>query len=83
MPQHKSAEKRVRQNERRRQRNRYHLSRVRTMVKRLTAATDPAEAQTMLNDTKSYLDKLAGKGILKANKVANTKSRLERYVKSL
>jgi ribosomal protein S20 len=53
------------------------------MVKRLTAATDPAEAQTMLNDTKSYLDKLAGKGILKANKVANTKSRLERYVKSL
>lgn len=53
------------------------------MVKRLTAATDPTEAQTLLNDTKSYLDKLAGKGILKANKAANTKSRLERFVKSL
>lgn len=83
MPQHKSAEKRVRQNERRRLRNRYHLSRVRTMVKRVGAATDPVEAEKLLNDTKSYLDKLAGKGILKANKAANTKSRLERYVKSL
>ena len=56
---------------------------MRTMVKRLTSVTDPEEAQTLLNDTKSYLDKLAGKGILKVSKVANTKSRLERYVKSL
>ena len=53
------------------------------MVKRLTSVTNPEEAQALLNDTKSYLDKLAGKGILKAGKVANTKSRLERYVKSL
>ncbi|HEX9659658.1 MAG TPA: 30S ribosomal protein S20 [Rhodothermales bacterium] len=83
MPQHKSAEKRVRQTERRRERNRYHLSRMRTMVKRLSSVTDPEEAQKLLNDTKSYLDKLAGKGILKAGKVANTKSRLERRVKSL
>ena len=56
---------------------------MRTMVKRLTGTTDPEEAQKLLNATKSYLDKLAGKGILKANKVANTKSRLERYTKSL
>ena len=83
MPQHKSAEKRVRQTERRRERNRYHLSRARTMIKRLSSATDPEDAQKLLNDTKSYLDKLAGKGILKPNKAANTKSRLERYVKSL
>ena len=83
MPQHKSAEKRVRQTERRRERNRYHISRMRTMVKRVSSTTDPEEAQKLLNDTKSYLDKLAGKGILKANKAANTKSRLERYVKSL
>jgi len=53
------------------------------MVKRVSTATDPEEAQKLLNDTKSYLDKLAGKGILKPNKAANTKSRLERYVKSL
>jgi len=83
MPQHKSAEKRVRQTERRRARNKYHLTRVRTMVKRVSTATNPEEAQKLLNDTKSYLDKLAGKGILKPNKAANTKSRLERYVKSL
>jgi small subunit ribosomal protein S20 len=83
MPQHKSAEKRVRQNERRRIRNKYHLSRVRTMVKRVGATTDPDEAQKLLNDTKSYLDKLARKGVLKPNKAANTKSRLERHVKSL
>lgn len=56
---------------------------MRTMVKRLSSVTDPEEAEKLLNDTKSYLDKLAGKGILKAGKVANTKSRLERRVKSL
>jgi small subunit ribosomal protein S20 len=83
MPQHKSAEKRVRQNERRRQRNRYQLSRVRTLVKRVNASTDPEEAQKLLNETKSYLDKLARKGVVKPNKAANTKSRLEQYVKSL
>ena len=83
MPQHKSAEKRVRQNEKRRVQNRNYVGRMRTMVKKLEATSDREEALVLLNKTKSYLDKLAGKGIIKADKAANTKSRLEHRVNSL
>ena len=83
MPQHKSAEKRVRQNARRRARNRYHRSRMRTMIKRVRAEEDPSQAQPLLNDAKAYLDRLACKGIIHKNKAANYKSELERHVNSL
>jgi len=56
---------------------------MRTMIKKLQATTDRPEAEELLKKTKSYLDKLSGKGIIKANKAANTKSKLERKVSSL
>ncbi|MBT8400229.1 MAG: 30S ribosomal protein S20 [Rhodothermia bacterium] len=83
MPQHKSAIKRVRQNERRRLRNRFHRSRIRTMIKNLREATDKNEAAKRLNEVKSYLDRLASKGIVHRNTVANYKSKLERHVVEL
>lgn len=83
MPQHKSAAKRVRQNEKRRARNRYQRSRMRTMIKKLRHTEDPAEAQTLLNDVKAYLDRLATKRIIHKNKAANYKSELERHVNAL
>lgn len=83
MPQHKSAEKRVRQTERRRVRNRVYMSRLRTMIKKVETTEERGEAETLLKATKSYLDKLTGKGIVKAKKAANTKSRLERRVNTL
>ena len=83
MPQHKSALKRVRQNEKRRERNRLHRARMRTMIKRLQDTTDPEEARSLLTETKSYLDQLTCKGIIHQNKAANTKSRLERHVNEL
>ena len=83
MPQHKSAVKRVRQNAKRRERNRVHRSRMRTMIKQLKETTDPAEAESLLNEVKGYLDKLAGKGIIHQNKAANKKSQLERHVHNL
>lgn len=83
MPQHKSAEKRVRQTAKRRDRNRSYVSKLRTMVKKLEETTDRDQAAALLNETKSYLDKLTSKGVVKPNKAANTKSKLERKVNTL
>lgn len=83
MPQHKSAIKRVRQSEVRRERNRIHRSRMRTMIKKLRETENPAEATTLLVSVKSYLDRMAGKGIIHKNAAANKKSSLDKFVKSL
>lgn len=83
MPQHKSAEKRVRQNEKRRKRNQSHKSRVETKIKKLKAAEEKEVAQDLLNDVKGELDRLAAKGIIHKNKAANRKSTLEKHVNRL
>jgi small subunit ribosomal protein S20 len=83
MPQHKSAIKRVRQNERRRERNRFHRSRMRTMMARLRSTTDKEEAQTQLRDLKAYLDRMVHKRIIHKNKAANYKSALDKNVSAL
>ena len=83
MPQHKSAAKRVRQSARRRTRNRYHRSQMRTMMKKLRQTEDPSQAQALLRQLKAYLDRLATKRIIHKNKAANYKSELERHVNAL
>ena len=80
MPQHKSAEKRVRQAEKRRTRNRLHRSRMRTMIKKLRAEQDPAQATEQLGQVKAYLDRLSANGVIHKNKAANYKSALDRQV---
>ena len=83
MPQHKSAAKRVRQDAKKRQANRLHRSRMRTMMKKLSSMEDKEQAEAMLNDIKAYLDRLATKRIIHKNKAANYKSALELKVNSL
>ena len=83
MPQHKSAAKRVRQDARRRLRNRQHKLRVRTMMKDLASMTNSADAQQKLNDVKAQLDRMATRRIIHPNKAANLKSALEQHVQSL
>lgn len=83
MPQHKSAEKRARQNVKRRARNRYHKVRMRTMVKTLESMEDKEQAATFLNEVKAYLDRLATKRIITRNRAAHTKSHLEKLVNTL
>jgi small subunit ribosomal protein S20 len=83
MPQHKSAEKRVRQDEKKRLRNKNQKSRVRTKMKKLRSLEDKEAAEELLNDVKSELDRLAGKGLIHKNKAANYKSKLERHVNEL
>ncbi len=83
MPQHKSAIKRVRQNEKRNAHNRQLRSTMRTLVKKVTKTTDKAEAEEALKSATSYLDRMAQKGILHRNNAANKKSSLVKYVNNL
>jgi len=83
MPQHKSAEKRIRQNEKRRKRNQSRKTKVRTKIKELKSLEDEDTAEALLNDVKGDLDRLAAKGIIHKNRAANKKSKLEKYVNNL
>ena len=83
MPQHKSAAKRIRQDAERRERNRGHRSKMRSLINELRATTDKEEAEAKLPEAKSVLDRLASKGIIHRNKAANYKSELEKHVNSL
>ena len=79
MPNHKSAEKRVRQSEKRRTINRSHRTKVRTYIKKLRSALEsgsPQDAAQILPETISVIDKSVQKGVLHANAAARYKSRL-------
>ena len=79
MPNHKSAEKRVRQSERRRLVNRSNRARLRTSIKQLRAALsggDAKEAGSLLPKTVSEIDKAVQKGVLHRNASGRNKARL-------
>jgi small subunit ribosomal protein S20 len=79
MPNHKSAEKRVRQSERRRNINRHNRTKLRTAVKKLRSVlseTDKSQATALLPMTVSEIDKAVQKGVLHRNAAARHKSRL-------
>ena len=83
MPQHKSAAKRVRQNEKRRLRNMHQRSRMRTAIKKVKNASDKETATVELKKTISILDHMAVKGIIHKNKAANLKSQLTKSVNAM
>ena len=79
MPNHKSAEKRVRQNEKRRVINRSHRTKVRTYIKKLRVALDSGkneDVQSVLPEVISVIDKSVQKGVMHKNAAARYKSRL-------
>ena len=79
MPNHKSAEKRVRQTERRRLINRSNRARLRTSMKELRGLLDKGpskDAADLLPKTVSEIDKAVQKGVLHRNAAARHKSRL-------
>jgi small subunit ribosomal protein S20 len=73
MANHKSAIKRTRSNEAKRQRNRYQAKTVRTLIKKETANEVPTKDLPKLF---SSIDKLAKKNIFHKNKASNLKSKL-------
>ena len=78
MPNHKSAEKRMRQSEGRRAINRSNRTRVRTQIKKLhtALAAGNKSASELLPATISVIDKAVQKGVLHKNAAARHKSRL-------
>ncbi|NJM26718.1 MAG: 30S ribosomal protein S20 [Bacteroidia bacterium] len=83
MANHKSAEKRIRANETKRLRNRYQHKTTRTFVKRLKSTTVKSEAEALLKEVASMIDKLAKKNVIHWKKAANQKSKLTKYVNKL
>jgi len=83
MANHKSAEKRIRANEAKRERNRYQYKSTRTQVKKLLNAPSKTEAETLLKEVMAMLDKLAKNNIIHWKKAANQKSRLSKHVNKL
>lgn len=83
MANHKSAQKRIRQTEKRRIRNRYAHKTTRSAVRALRTTTDKAAASTMLPRVIALLDKLAKRNIIHDNKAANLKSSLQLHVNAL
>ena len=75
----RSAEKRVRQAERRRERNKAVRSSTRTQIRKalpLVAEGHLEEAEGAVREAASALDRAAGKGIIHPNNAARHKSRL-------
>jgi len=86
MPNHKSAEKRDRQNVKRREVNRSNRSELRTQIKKLRTAltgNDKKQSQELLQPTVSLIDKAVNKGIIHKNTAARHKSRLTKHVNNL
>lgn len=86
MANHKSAIKRMRQNETRRERNVSRKSRVKTMVKGLMAnieAKDPVKALEQFKATQKLIDQTASKGTFHWRTAARKISRLHKRLKAL
>ena len=83
MANHQSAKKRIRQSETKRVSNRYYAVSTRNSIKQLLGLEKKSEAEELFPKVTSMLDKLAKKNIIHKKKAANTKSRLQKFVKSL
>lgn len=86
MPNHKSAEKRDRQNAKRNAINTANRSKLRSAIKKLRAAISAKnadDAQALLAETVSVIDKSIQKGIIHRNAAARYKSHLTTGVNSL
>ncbi|HZU91603.1 MAG TPA: 30S ribosomal protein S20 [Stellaceae bacterium] len=86
MANHKSAEKRLRQTEKRTARNRARKSRVRTFVKKVEAAIasgDKEAAQSAFRLAQPELHRATTKGVLHKNTVARKLSRLATRINAL
>jgi small subunit ribosomal protein S20 len=83
---HRSALKRIRNSEKKRQRNRVVRSRTRTEIKKARALMDSGDLENAIPATREairQLDKAATKGVLHRNNVARRKSRLMKRLAQL
>jgi small subunit ribosomal protein S20 len=80
MPHHPSAEKRVRQTEKRRAHNRYYKVMMRNALKSVRTAGSREDLVEKVRVATRVLDRLAVKGIIHRNFAANRKSQMARLI---
>jgi small subunit ribosomal protein S20 len=83
MANHKSALKRIRQNNVKRLHNRYYAKTTRNAIKVLRNTTDKEEASKLYPEVVSMIDKLAKRNIIHKNKASNLKSKLAVQINKL
>jgi len=82
MPSHKSCEKRLRSDAKKKERNHYVKKSIGTIIKKIKKSTDKAEMDTLLVQAQSIIDKAAKKGVIHRNNADRKKSRLSKFVKN-
>jgi small subunit ribosomal protein S20 len=83
MANHKSSEKRIRSNDAKRVRNKYHAKTTRNAVKSIRTSSDKAASEKELPSVLSLIDKLAKRNVIHKNKAANLKSKLMKKVATM
>ncbi len=83
MAHHLSAQKRIRQDEAKRENNKYYARGMRNALKELRNSEDKAAAEKLLPKVTSMLDKLAKKNVIHKNKAGNLKSEIQKHVSGL
>jgi small subunit ribosomal protein S20 len=83
MANHKSSEKRIRQDETRNANNKYYAKTTRNALKSLRTTTDKKAAEELLPKVTSMLDKLAKRNVIHSNKAANLKSEITKQVNNM
>jgi small subunit ribosomal protein S20 len=83
MANHKSALKRIRQNEVERVSNRYKARTMRNALKKFRALKEKGTASESLPKMVEMIDKLACKKVIHKNKASNLKSKLARQVNKM
>ncbi len=83
MANHKSAIKRIRQDRKKRLRNKSYKSFIKTMTKKFVREEDPEKKEKLLSELYSVLDKAVSKGILHRNTVARRKKKAAMLLKAV
>jgi small subunit ribosomal protein S20 len=83
LPHHKSCKKRMKSSAAERERNRAVQSHMRKSIKALQNCKTRTEADNLLNDVVSTIDKVAKKRIIHKKKAARHKSKLASFVRGL
>ena len=83
MANHKSALKRIRSNETKRQRNRFQHKTTRNAIRDFKALEKKKEAEKQFPLVVSMIDKLAKNNIIHDNKASNLKSKLTKHLGAL
>lgn len=83
MANHKSALKRIRQNEKRRVHNKFFAKTMRNALRDFRDLTEKKEAEERFPKMTSLIDKLVKKNIIHKNKAGNLKSKMAKQVSTM